>query len=162
MNIYEKLVEFLDSNETPQRPRDIAKKLKVSRRTTTGYLAVLFQRKLLERTHKRYVKTELWTKREALNAIRDHFRSTRRKYTSSERGRNPPKAEIRKTFQDTFGIFVDSIQIGTIHFGTRTKRTSEVVHVNFQPKFWHPQRKYVLNKAKVQGDNVYLRFMREE
>jgi hypothetical protein len=67
-----------------------------------------------------------------------------------------PKAEIRET-EGVFGIFVDGIQIGTIHFGTeQNPNTNAIVHVNFQPKFWHPIAKYYLNKAVIQGDNVYL------
>ena len=68
-----------------------------------------------------------------------------------------PKAEIRPTFKDIFGIFVDGIQIGTIHFGTETERTNAVIHISIQPRFWRPAAKYLLKEVTVRGYDVYLR-----
>ena len=70
-----------------------------------------------------------------------------------------PKAEIKTTHEGIYGIFVNGWQIGTIHFGTETDQyTDKVVHINLQPKFWSPLKKYFLKEGKVEGDNVYLRF----
>ena len=73
-----------------------------------------------------------------------------------------PKAEMKETYKGIFGIFIDGIQIGTIHFGTETdQNTNAIIHINFQPRFWHPQVKYSLKEELYRSGDVYLRFEKE-